>query len=131
MDDSDIPFLSINKYHDHLLMVCIKLIDGTLDAKTWMVQYDLCFKICTAEKEAVVYGANKKLFETLSTMDIDQATYLVCGENMARIAAYLHHFWIPNQRNTSQTVPHYPLFELSKRIWNESHPDDLVEMHDE
>lgn len=95
--------------------------EQSMDSKTWMALYDSCFKLCTAEKETELYRMVAAEFEAnveeqlvkikkvkgeqlLKTYLDLYVSYRAEVQSTARIFAYLHRFWIPNQRNAGEKV---------------------------
>jgi cullin 1 len=86
-----------------------------------MAYYDQCFKLCTAEKEVELYKMAAKELEKNVLQQLEKikrckgeallSTYLKLyldyrqeSQSIHRIFAYLHRFWIPNQKNAGEKV---------------------------
>jgi hypothetical protein len=86
-----------------------------------MTYYDQCFKLCTAEKEIELYKMAAKELEKNVLQQLEKikrtkgetllSTYLKLyidyrqeSQSIHRIFAYLHRFWIPNQKNAGEKV---------------------------
>ncbi len=92
-----------------------------IPATEWMQYYDQCFKLCTAEKEVELYKMAAKELEKNVLQQLEKikrtkgevllSTYLKLyldyrqeSQSIHRIFAYLHRFWIPNQKNAGEKV---------------------------
>jgi len=106
-------------YYEHLMDVWNARANGALTSSQWMDEYDLSFKLCTMEKEQLVYNANKRLFETVSkTISTDKDTYQHIVQDMVRMAGFIHRFWIPNQARNDASIK--PLFEVAMQCWDDN-----------
>lgn len=103
-------------YYQHLVDIWLKMSSGELSSKEWMNEYDLSFRICTANGEAIVFDANKRVLQNMAREYSTKEDYLKVASNFIRIAAFIHRFWIPNKKRDDPDIK--PLQEIAKDAWD-------------
>ena len=114
MDTIDPKTITEQEYTDRLLSIWSKCVAGIYSSTNWMHEYDFCFKICTFDREIVVYNAFVQLFKTTSQMNITYELYIGMVQSLCRISSYINRFWLKNAHK-----PDLPT--MASRIWKESH----------
>lgn len=107
-----------------------------IGAKQFMEIYDMCFKLCLEGREKDIFRFMCANFMELrdqldrSTPEEELRSYVLYRTKVQfiqRSVAYMHRFWVPNERNQAKTVtvksqeiPIDDLYKTLMGLWGEA-----------